>query len=626
MAKRDGRSLTAGPHRLQTLLAVILLGFSVLVVRLFSIQVVEHNQYAQYARDNQLQRERVPGPRGFMRDRNGRVMVDNALHLEVVMQWRSRDDVTKALRELTPFIPVDTTRAMARFDAWQKRYGRTPFPLFPDADKFVISFVRENWSEFPTLKVESRMRRRYLAHGVAAHVFGYVGEVTNEDVAAAPAAVYEPGDFLGKAGLERQYEETMRGIPGQRAVEVTASGTSLGEVPELSIAPVAGKDLYLTIDYRAQSCLDSLLSLRPNPSAAVVLDVKTGGIIAATSHPAYDPNEFAMGVSSSLLNELLNDESKPMFNRISHARYPPASTFKMIVAYAVLTNRLVDPARVLVYCDGTHRYGNRVFRCWEERGHGGMNLTSAVVHSCDVYFYRVAEMMDVDMLAEAAETFGFGRKTGIDLPVEVAGNVPTRRYYDKRHGKGRWTQGLMLNNAIGQGEYLATVLHVATMSAAIANGGWLVQPHFVDHATGDPPAETSRTKIDDLSGSTLTFLQRAMLLVTEQPGGTANWLRIPWLPFAAKTGTAQNPHGEDHSWFTAYAPAGDPQIALAIIVENSGHGSEVAGPIARAFLMDYFRDDKPEISRGPAVPRKTTRPAVAAPVGVDSALTGGVIW
>lgn len=623
MAKRDGRSLAQGPHRLQTLIAVILFGFIVLVVRLFTMQVVKHDEYAQYARDNQLQRERIPGPRGFMRDRTGRIIVDNALHLEVVMQWRSRDDVAETLRGLSQYIPVDTTRALARLDAWQKRYGRVAFPLFPDADKFVISFVRENWREFPALKVQSRMRRSYPSHGVAAHVFGYVGEVTPEDVAAGPEGRYEPGDFLGKAGLEKQYEETLRGMPGQRAMEVTASGTSLGEVPELSIAPAPGQDLFLTIDYHIQSYLDSLLSLRPNPSAAVVLDVNTGGIIAATSHPAYDPNEFAMGVSPSLLNDLLSDETKPMFNRISHARYPPASTFKMIVTYAVLTNRVVDPSRVLVYCTGSHRFGNRVFRCWEEKGHGGMNLMSAVVHSCDVYFYRVAEMMDVDMLASAASAFGFDRKTGIDLPIEVAGNVPTRRYYDKRHGKGRWTQGLMLNNTIGQGEYLGTVLHVARMSAAIANGGWLVEPHFVDHASGDPAVEWPRTKIEGLSGTTLTFLQRAMLQVVDQPGGTAHWLRMSWLRFAAKTGTAQNPHGDDHSWFTAYAPAENPRIAVALIVENAGHGSEVAGPIVRDLLAEYFRADKPAPGKlsGGAQPR----PAVL-PAGADTAFAAGVTW
>lgn len=628
MAKRDIRSLASGPHRLHTLLAVIALGFAVLVIRLFSMQVVKHDQYAQFARDNQLQRERVPAPRGFMRDRTGRIIVDNALHFEVVMQWRSRDNVVETLRNLEPYIPVDTTRAMVRFDAWQKRYGRVAFPLFPDADKFVISFVRENWREFPSLKVVSRMRRRYPPHGIAAHVFGYVGEVTNEDVAAADPGVYEPGDFLGKAGLERQYEDVLRGTPGQRAMEVTASGTSLGEVPELSIAAVPGKDLYLTMDYHMQCYLDSLMSTKPNPSAAVVIDVNTGAIIAATSHPSYDPNEFAMGVSSSLLSDLLNDETKPMFNRISHARYPPASTFKMIVAFAVLNNHLVDPSRVLAYCDGTHRFGNRIFRCWQPKGHGAMNLMSAIVHSCDVYFYRTAEMMDVDMLADAASAFGYDAKSGIDLPIEVTGNVPTRRYYDKRFGKGRWTQGLMLNNAIGQGEYLATILHVARMSAAIANGGWLVQPHFVEHVAGETPVDAPRTKIEGLDGTTLTFLQRAMLQVTEQAGGTAYWLRIPWLPFASKTGTAQNPHGEDHSWFTAYAPADDPQIALAVLVENAGHGSEVAGPLARAFIAEYFRAEKPRPGQvSSAAGARSAQPSPQRmPAGLDTALASGVSW
>lgn len=631
MAKRDARSLAAGPHRLQTLLVVIALGFGALALRLFTMQVVKHDEYAQYARDNQLQRERIPGPRGFIRDRNGTIMVDNALHFEVMLQWRSRNDLLQTLRDLTPYIPVDTTRAIARFDAWQKRYGRTAFPLFPDADKFIISFVRENWREFPRLKVESRMRRRYPDHSVAAHVFGYVGEVTDLDVSGSPDGAYEPGDFVGKAGLERKYEDALRGTPGQRAVEVTASGTPLGEVTEMSIPPVAGKDLHLTIDYHMQVFLDSLLALRPNPSAAVAMDVHTGGIIAAISRPAYDPNEFAMGLSSSLLNDLLNDEAKPMFNRISHARYPPASTFKMVVTYAILTNHLVDPNRILVYCDGTHRFGNRIFRCWKPEGHGGMNLTSAVVHSCDVYFYRAAEMMDVDMLAAAAAAFGFDVKTGIDLPIEVAGNVPTRRYYDKRYGKGRWTQGLMINNAIGQGEYLATVLHVARMSAAIANGGWLVQPHFAERLGNDPPLEWTRTPIDGLSGSTLTLLQRAMLLVVDDPGGTAHWTRIPWLEVAGKTGTAQNPHGEHHSWYTAYAPADDPQVAIAVLVENAGHGSDVAAPIARDFLAEYFRADKPVLSRAPRAAAPRAGAPVSAETGVpraiarlDSALAAGV--
>lgn len=555
------------------------------------MQVIQHEQYAQFARDNQLQRERLPGPRGFMRDRHDAIMVDNALHFEVVMLWRSRNEAIATVRELASFIPIDTTRAMTRFDAWQKRYGRVAFPLFPDADKFVISFVRENWKEFPTLRVESRLRRRY-PRSVAAHVFGYVGEVTTEEITSAGDEVYVAGDFLGKAGLERVYEDSLRGTPGQRAVEVTASGTALGEIPELSTAPISGRDLRLALDFDMQEYLDSLLAVRPNPCAAVVLDVETGGIIAASSRPAYDPNAFAMGLSASLVVDLLKDPSKPMFNRISQARYAPASTFKIIVAYAILTNQVLDPNRILVYCDGTHRFGNRIFRCWKEEGHGGMNLMSAIINSCDVYFYRAAEMLDVDVLADAAHQFGYDGKTGIDLPIEVSGNVPTRKYYDQRLGKGRWTQGLMLNNAIGQGEYLATVLHVARMSAAVANGGWLVTPHFVEGPMNGTAAEHPRTKIEGLDGNILDFLRRAMRGVVENPQGTAYWTRIPWLPVAGKTGTAQNPHGDHHSWYTAYAPADHPEIALAILVENAGHGGDVSAPIAKAFLAEYFRPSR----------------------------------
>jgi penicillin-binding protein 2 len=600
-------------------------GFAVVVIRLFALQVVQHEQYAQFARDNQLQRERIPGPRGFMRDRYGDVVVDNALHFEVVLIWKSREDAALSVRELATFIPIDTTRAMARFDAWAKRYGRIAFPLFPDADKFVISFVRENWMQFPSLRVESRLRRRYPDASVAAHVLGYVGEVTNEEIAGALQDVYVAGDFVGKAGLEREYEEDLRGTPGQRAIEVTASGTALGEVPELSTAPISGRDVRLALDYHMQTYLDSLLARRPNPAAAVVLDVESGGIIAAASRPAYDPNAFAMGLSASLVGDLLKDPSKPMFNRLSQARYAPASTFKIIVAYAILTRQLIDPGRVLVYCDGTHRFGNRIFRCWKEEGHGGMNLMSAIINSCDVYFYRAGEMMDVDVLAEAATAFGYDGKTGIDLPIEVSGNVPTRRYYDKREGKGRWTQGLMLNNAIGQGEYLATVLHVARMSAAVANGGWLVQPHFVEDVEAAPPA---RTHVAGLEGSTLAFLRRAMLGVVETPAGTAHWTRIPWLEVAGKTGTAQNPHGDDHSWYTAYAPAGKPEIALAILVENAGHGGEIAAPIARDFFAEYFRpgrrggDVGPLPAPPPPAPARTPPPPVvvrARPIASDTA-------
>lgn len=615
MAKRDSSSIAEGPRRLRTLLVLSIGAFIVVVIRLFSLQVIHHDEYAQFARDNQLQRERLQGPRGFLRDRYGAVVVDNVLNFQVTMQWRKREEVAETVGRLARYIPLDSTRAMARFDAWQKRFGRVAFPIFPDADKFVISYVRENWGDYPKLKVESRLRRRYPGRGVAAHVIGYVSEVTTEEVASSEG-VYVPGDVIGKAGLERVYEERLRGIPGQRAIEVTASGQSLGEVTEWSTTPIPGHDLYLAMDFDMQQYLDSLLARHPNPASAVVLDVEDGGIIAAASRPPYDSNEFALGVTPSMMSELLHDPTKPLFNRIAQARYAPASTFKLVVTLAIFENQLVDPNRVLVYCDGTHRFGNRVFRCWKPEGHGGMDLMSAIVNSCDVYFYRIGEMLDVDALAASAQAFEFDKKTGIDLPIEVAGNVPTRHYYDKRLGKGRWTQGLMLNNVIGQGEYLGTVLHVARVAAAIANGGWLVQPHFVDHIDGEPLAEHARTRIPGLEGNTLTFLRRAMLGVVEMPGGTAAWTRLKDIKVAGKTGTAQNPHGEDHSWYMAYAPADAPKIAIAVIMENAGHGSEFAAPVVRDFIREYFRPGR--LMQGPKLQAAAPAPRPATAAGTGS--------
>ena len=373
---------------------------------------------------------------------------------------------------------------------------------------------------------------------------------------------------------------------------MTASGRVLGEVPEYGEPPEPGATLYLTLDVTLQQALERALARPGLPAAGVVLDVDDGAVLAAASLPAFDPNVFSAGISQEALDALLDDPAKPLFNRVSQARYPPASTFKVIGSEVILDHRIVNPAEVLVYCTGTHRFGNRVYRCWREGGHGAMDLMAAFVQSCDVYYYKAAESIDVDMLADAARAFGFGRRTGIDLPGEAAGLVPDRRWYDERFGRGRWTQGQMLNNIIGQGEYLATLLQIARMTAAVANGGWLVTPHLLDHVEGEPSEAWPRRRVPVLSRRALRFLRRAMRAVVDDEDGTAHRSRIEGLAFAGKTGTAQNPHGGHHALFTAWAPADEPRIALAIIVENGGHGGEVAAPVAREFLLAAFGDSE----------------------------------
>jgi len=559
----------------------------VLCGRLFFLQVIQHDQYAGFARDNQLQRERIPAPRGFIKDRAGHILVDNVLHFEVKMPWHTREDVSGTVAQLAAWLPLDTTRIMQHFDAWKKKNGYAAFPVIPDAGKFTVSFVRANSDRFPTLRVVSKARRRYRKGTLAAHLLGYVGEVGDAEINQRGERRYYPGDMAGKTGLELQYENKLRGTDGQRVLEVNASGLVLGELTDLSTPPRAGANLYLTIDAALQARLEELLT-GDKPATGVVIDVHDGAVLAAASYPTFDPNLFATGIPQAALDALLNDDAKPLFNRISQARYPPASTLKIVSTAAILSNDLVDPGEILVYCSGIRRFGNRIYRCWKASGHGAMNLMTAFIQSCDVYYYKVGEIMDVDMLAATARDFGLGAPTGIDLPGETSGLVPDRKYYDRRLGSGKWTQGQMLNNIIGQGEYLVSVLQLVRVCASVANGGYLVTPHLVNHVEGEAPVAWSRRRVPELAPKTVSFLRRAMRGVVDDADGTAHWTRLDWLATAGKTGTAQNPHGGHHALYVAYAPADDPEIAMAVIVENAGHGGEIAAPIARDFFASYF--------------------------------------
>jgi penicillin-binding protein 2 len=579
-----------GRSRERMLVGFALLVLVVLLGRLLDLQAIRHGEFARVAEKNLLQRERVPGPRGYITDRGGNILVDNVLNFEVVLPWRTEEEVAETVSRMSKYIPLDSVYVLKRFEVWEKKNGRIPFPIVPDADKLVISFVRENADLFPKLRVLSKARRRYRYDDMAVHLLGYVGEVGDSELSRTDTEPYHPGDLSGKTGLELAHESSLRGEDGQLALEVNASGRVLGEISRYSYPPSIGQTVTLTLDLSLQTYLETLMA-DCERGAAVVMNVHDGSIVAAVGKPSFDPNDFAFGISSERLQELFSDESRPLFNRIYQARYPPASTLKIISTFAILTERLVNPGEILVYCTGAHRFGNRVFRCWRPEGHGAMNLYTAFVQSCDVYFYKVAEIMDVDVLAEAAQAFGLDRKTEIDLPGEVSGLVPSRDYYEKRLGKGKWTQGQVLNNIIGQGEFLVNTLHMLRVSAAVANGGYLVRPH-ITRATGDgPPVAYKKNRVPGLSGATLQFLRRAMEGVVQDEDGTAYWTRLNWLPSAGKTGTAQNPHGDHHAWYTAYAPADDPEIAMVVLVEHAGHGGEVSAPIVRDFFAEYFRSD-----------------------------------
>ncbi len=582
-------------------MAFVIVLFSVVVGRLFFLQHIKYEYYSQYAQENQLQRERTVAPRGLIKDRNGIDLVDNVPSFDIMLPWRHRNLISGIVGDLAAYFPVDSTRIFARFEAWERRNAGAAFPLVRDANKIVISFVRENHDLFPQLRVKTRATRRYREGMFGAHLLGYVGEVGDQFLADNKSLGYFPGDLIGTTGIESICEAYLKGDNGQRVVAVNASGTVLGDLSHLSRPPGPGKNVYLTIDAKAQQLLEDLIAPW-GKGTAVVMDVNDGSVIAAVSLPQFDPNSFAHGIDSEEWDRLNNAPDKPMFNRFLRATYPPASTFKVISAYSILLNRVVDPGEALVYCTGASRFGNRVFKCWKGGGHGYMDLYSGVVQSCDVYFYKVAEVLNVDELAQAAREFGIGTVTGIDFPNEAKGLVPDRDYYNRRFGKGKWTQGHVLNNIIGQGEFLATVLQMCCVAAAIANGGYLVQPHVIGEIEGEPERVYTKKKIKHLSDRMLEFIRNAMFGVVWDEHGTGRSSRIRNLKAAGKTGTAQNPHGEDHAWFIGYAPADNPEISIAIVVENAGHGGAVAAPMSREFYKGYFNLERPDsvVTRSPA--------------------------
>jgi penicillin-binding protein 2 len=311
--------------------------------------------------------------------------------------------------------------------------------------------------------------------------------------------------------------------------------------------------------------------------------VATGQVLTAYSNPTFDPNLMTISISTADWNALSGDPAKPFFNRVVQATYPPASLYKPVTSLAALQNRVVGRETYLEPCLGGWEFGNRFFRCWKRSGHGDVDHTEAIVQSCDTFYYQLALRLDLDDLATAARAFGLGRTCTRLFPDEAAGNIPDRAFYDRRFGEGRWTRGVMLNNAIGQGELLVTPIQIAVLAGRVATSGRMPDPEFVLI----PPQPTARPAPLPFRETDLAWVRRALTETVER--GTGRQATLEGIPVAGKTGTAQNPHGEDHAWFMCYAPADAPEVAVAVIIENAGHGSTEAAPVAGAWLEAYFR-------------------------------------
>ncbi len=579
--------------------------FSLIVVRLGWLQLARGGFYRDLSEDNYVQGFEVRAPRGLIIDRNGEILADNRVSLSITLsRVRDRDD--EALAELlSELLAMDREFVAEKLLETRMRYYGA-VALIENASLEQVSRVEERRSELPGVKVETTARRRYLGGTLCTHALGYVGEVSLRELQSMEPLGYASGDIVGKTGVEQRYELLLRGHDGAEYWVCDAAGRELYPFeggPSRDIRP--GHSLVLTIDAGAQRAAEE--ALRKHAAGAVVaIEPRTGEVLVMASHPAPDPNAFAEGLSEYEWRGLATSPTHPLLNRAIQAVYPPGSPFKLVTAGAGLETGVIT-RETRVTCKGAYKYGIRTFRCWKAEGHGIIDVFDGIVESCDVFMYQVGAKLGVATLMDWAERSGLGRRTGVDIAGEGAGNVPTPAWYNRRFGKKKWSRGVVINLSIGQGELLITPLQAACLACGVANSGVVYTPHLfkrVETYSGRTIGTARSTVAYELpySDRTMRLLHQSMVAVVEAQNGTGKLARIAGMEVAGKTGTSQNPHGEDHSIFIAYAPADDPQIALAVIAENAGGGGAIAAPMAREIMKAYFGiEDPPE--RPPTEPR-----------------------
>ena len=580
--------------RLKILLGCILVSLLVLLGGLYFCQIYQGDKYVRLAYNNRLRLIRFAAPRGEIFDRHGVPLAVNETTFSI-MGYPLDLDTSEKLEHLSkvltrhgiPMSVLDIEKTIQQQRWAPYRVMRlVPNLTMPQMADLVAD------PDFPQeLFPLSVWRRTYPAGALASNILGYVGEISEEELRAGSDKGYFGGDMIGKSGIERFYEDLLRGDAGEEALEVDARGR---RVRVLDTRPARkGDDLYLTLDMGVQKFAIDLLS--EHKGALVAMDVKSGAILALASSPTYDNNPLAWGVSGREWNSIVGDPAKPMLDRSISGVYPPASTFKAFISLAALEENMITSSTSFV-CGGALRLSSRSFRCWRRSGHGSMNILSALQHSCDVYFYQVGMRMGIDRLTKWGRKFHLGELTGIDLPNERAGVLPNPEW-KRRRFRENWYQGDTVNYSIGQGYVLMTPLQLARLYAAIANGGKLVRPHLCARNYSEP--------IDmQLDPVKLSLVQKGLDHVVRR--GTGSRAGRFGVAVAGKTGTAQNSQGPDHALFAGYAPAEDPRYVAVAVIEAGRHGSSVASPMVGEILAHMLThpSDAGEDGRGNGVDGK----------------------
>jgi len=551
----------------------LVLGF--LLVAFFRTQILGHGKYQLQSESNRLRPIPLPAPRGLIFDRNGKVLADNVPGYTVSLLPGPAANLRATLARIAPIARLDA----AAIERVLQRAAKAPYQpalVIADVPFAVVSALEERRLEIPGLLIQSEPKRYYPDSTIAAHLVGYLGEVTEGERGTQRFSAVRLGGLVGKDGLEREYDDSLRGADGIRFVEVSALGHLVREAEVVqTLEPVPGTELHTTIDLDLQRYIAQIFP-KGKRGAVLALNPNTGEVLALYSAPGFDPNAFVGGVSADYWRSVNDNPATPLLDRAIQTRYPPGSTWKLAVAAMALKRGIVTfRSHMPIPCRGGLQYGNRFFRCWNAQGHGDLTLTEAIAQSCDVYFYQLGIKLGVTSLVEDGNEWGFRGRTGIDLPSEIPSEFPTGpEYYDRLYGARRWTSAVALNLAIGQGENAQTLANVVRLFQMLASDGRVRMPYVVH------PTRTGTQLSLDLTPEQIAGLRQAMIAVVEQ--GTARGSRLANLQIAGKTGTAQNPHGPAHGWFIGFGPAEKPEIVVGAIVEFSQHGTAVAPLVARA--------------------------------------------
>ena len=605
ITEHDEEAVNMLKRRAMVAVGIVILFLLIIISRFWYLQINLGEHYRDLSENNRVRIRSVPPPRGHIFDKYGREIVTNRPSFNVSLIREDSFDIQDVLKRLSVVLDEDIEELWERIRKGAGTPRHLPITLKEDVDWETLAYLENNKYKFSGIRIEVQPVRIYHYGDLGANIIGYTGSISPKELEADKEGVYEGGDLIGKRGLERIREADLRGEKGSSSTEVNARGFEQQQLKHQD--PLPGSDIHLTIDVELQQAAEQYLAISDKAGAVVALEVDTGRVLAAVSSPTIHLEDFIGGISLKNWNALLENKRNPLLNKTVQGVYPPGSTYKIVTALAGLSEGVITE-NTTFYCPGHYYFGRRLYRCWKHSGHGTVDIRRALTESCDVFFYQVGQRLGVDRLAAYAKKLGLGTRSGIELEHEKAGIVPTKDWKRKRF-KEKWHEGETLSVAIGQGFNNMTPLQICLMTAAIANGGRIYQPQIVEMVKTTDGEIIERltpkllSELPSRDKSYLHIVKDGLLGVVQGKRGTARNVRIEGLTVAGKTGTAQVvrlaqykglkeqdiPYKyRDHAWFTCYAPADNPKIAVTVLVEHGLHGGSGAGPIARVLLKKYF--------------------------------------